>query len=110
MAVVALNAGADVTGFAKLQVSLTDGTSQIINLSKKPKVVISDGKLKITSEAATIEIDRDKVAQFTFLEPVSGVGKLTTPQSQFTVNGSSLLFADLKEGSVVEVYDINLLT
>ena len=71
-----------------------------------PIVKIVDGKLKITTEMNTLELERDSVSRFTFSGNVDGVGTVLLSGAEMEQKGNMLIFRNLSKDSDIAFYSV----
>ena len=88
-------------------VFLKDGTQLSFHIEASPRITFSDKNLKIVSTAAAAEIARDNILRFEFMSmPLSSVNKISD-NSNFSIEGNSVIVSPLAPGTQVQVYTLN---
>lgn len=92
----------------QLVVWAKDGTQVAYALDEKPKVTFTVTDLVITTNGVEVNYTLENMARFTYEnDEVVSITNLQTDESNFKLNGESLLFPALKANSTVYVYSLN---
>ena len=92
----------------QLVVWAKDGTQVAYALAEKPKVTFTETDLVITANGIEVNYTLENMARFTYKDNEAvGITNLQTDESNFKLNGESLLFPALKANSTVSVYSLN---
>jgi hypothetical protein len=93
--------------FTTLVVLMKDGSTTKIQLSEEPKATLSGSNLNIATTSTTLQLDRSKVLQFSYVNDGGVEGVKADAKSTFTKKGDLLIFQGLKSGSKVSIYGID---
>lgn len=86
-----------------LNLKMKDGSVHSFILARKPVVTMGDGKLNVTTDAATATYNLYDVSEYTFGD-ATGIASVKT-QTGFSRNGDNLVFHGVDTGKV-RVYSL----
>ena len=86
-----------------LQIWQTDGQVTTINLNEEPVTTYSEGNLIITTTKAVITYPLEKVAKYTYVS-TEGIETIDAMNTKFSLDGETLYFSGLKQGTEIAVY------
>ena len=105
MTLCALTAsGAD--GYRSVAINLNDGTKVEVNLTDQLEASFQKDNLVVTGVDADVKVPKSAISSFTFSK-LTGIGSVSAGSAAPVVEGGSLVFGELPDGTVVTVCSQN---
>ena len=106
VALLAASFCASAQAYRSVAVNLKDNTKVEINLTDDFTATFEEGNFVVSGVDTDITVPAAKIKSFSFSKDVAGLGNVAADTEAPVFNGDSMMFNNLPEGSVVEVYNL----
>lgn len=96
------------TAMTHLCIHFVDGKCSSYTLSSDPEIAFAENELTIRTNGIDVTYPLDDVSRITYGdENGAGVYDLEHGESPYRIDNGYILFSNLAEGTIVDIYDIN---
>lgn len=104
----AVASGSAAPGYHAMRVNLNDGSNVEVNLASEMNASFTKDNFVISGGENDIKVPRADIKSFTFHEASrDGIENVGTDNAAPVIDGDSMTFGNLPEGSVIAVYAVN---
>lgn len=104
----AVASGSAAPGYHSMRVNLNDGSNVEVSLAAEMNASFTKDNFVISGGENDIKVPRADIQSFTFHEAASdGIENVGADNAAPVIDGDSMTFGNLPEGSVIAVYAVN---